>query len=134
MSPATPERTLEQKRAEEALGNIRELAQIDPGHYVSYVSSLPATIVSSGLGQALATLLAKAKNQPMEPHRILYDHLAAWLAEQIPELAGPPEQVIDKLMANDENVYLRAQGEALAYLHWLKQFARAYLREPEGRE
>jgi len=125
--------TLDQRRAAHALERIRELAGTSkPGHYVSHVSALPAVIVGNGLGQALATELAKGRKDAA--HRHLYEHVAAWLTEQIPELAGDTDELLDRLMARDQDVYLRAQMEAMAYVHWLKQFARAYLDEPEGQE
>lgn len=130
--------TLEQERAAFALKQIRQLQELgEPkyGHYVSYVSALPATIVMNGLGQALTTLLAKAKGKTSEPHRFLFDHLAAWLSRQVVEVHVPGDDltvVIDRLMEADQTVYVRAQSEAMAYLNWLKQFARAYLKEKEG--
>lgn len=138
MSTATDTKpTLEQQRASFALARIRELqnGNRDYGHYVSYVSALPATIVMNGLGQALTTLVAKAKGKPDEPHRILFDHIAAWLNKQIGALNGQDDdltQVIDRLMKADQETYVHAQAESMAYLNWLKQFARAYLKEKEG--
>lgn len=133
----TPDTTIDQRRAAHALQRTRELAYSDkaPGHYVSYisyVSALPAVIVTNGLGQALATELAKAKGKESDPHCLLYTHIAGWLSQQIEELEGEDDSLIDRLMKNDQDVYLRAQVEAMAYLHWLKQFARAYLEEKEG--
>lgn len=129
--------TLEQQRASFALERIRALqhGSQDYGNYVSYVSSLPATIVMNGLGQALTTLVAKAKGKDTEAHRILFDHIAAWLNQQIAALRVPGDDltlVIDRLMAADQDTYVHAQAEAMAYLNWLKQFARAYLKEKEG--
>lgn len=135
MSKTAKDRTLEQLRAEHALEKIKEIKDTDYGHYVSYVSSLPATIVMNGLGQALAMLLAQSKSDKKDPHYFLYEHVASWLAKQIKELQGKPEEVIEKLMENSQDVYLQGQAEAMTYLHWLKQFARAYLREKEeGKE
>jgi len=134
---ATP-RTLDQKRAEHALKNIQAIAgDKNDGYYVSYVSALPATIVMNGLGQALVTQLAKAKkdkdtDKNKDSHRLLFNHVASWLTGQIRELEGDATDVVNKLMKNDQQVYLRAQAEAMAYLNWLKQFARAYLNEKEG--
>jgi len=130
-------RTLDQRRAEFALSCIRDLEQSDRdyGHYVSYVSAMPATIVMNGLGQALTTQLAKAKGNFEHPRRLLYNHIASWLSQQILELRVPEPQlprVIDRLMEGNQDTYVRAQAEAMAYLNWLKQFARAYLRETEG--
>jgi len=129
--------TLEQQRASFALQRIRDLqnGELDYGHYVSYVSALPATIVMNGLGQALTTLVAKAKGKTDDPHRILFDHVAEWLSQHVEELRAPGNdltQVIDRLMQADQKTYVRAQAEAMAYLNWLKQFARAYLKEKEG--
>ena len=133
--------TLEQQRASFALIKVRELqaqGENTYGHYVSYVSSLPATIVMNGLGQALATLLAKAgrKKEPRkDAHYLLYSHVAEWLSrtsEGFTIVPGPSDALIDRLMHADQKTYVRAQVEAMAYLNWLKQFARAYLKEEEG--
>lgn len=134
--------TLEQKRAQHALNQINAIKDKEYGHYVSYVSAFPANVVMNGLGQALTMLLAKAgrKKTPKEdPHYFLFEHVSSWLSGQIPELtggvgSGNADPLIQRLMQNDQKVYLRAQSEAMAYTHWLKQFARAYLVEPEGRE
>jgi CRISPR-associated protein Cmr5 len=127
--------TLDQQRAAFALQQVRALEGNEYGHYVSYVSALPATIVMNGLGQALTTHLAKAKGRAGDPHRLLFDHLAGWLSRQMKELRVPGNDltmVIDRLMESDQHVYVRAQAEAMAYLNWLKRFARAYLKEKEG--
>lgn len=132
------EQTLEQKRATHALAQINKIKGEYCGHYVSYVSALPATIVMNGLGQALATLLAAAgrkKDPEDDPHKWLYNHVAEWLSSgQVKALEGDKAGLIQRLMDNDQDVYLQAQGEAMAYLQWLKQFARAYITEPEGQE
>jgi len=117
-------RTIEQKRAEHALQMIKQIETKEYGHYVSYVSSLPATIVMNGLGQALVTLLAKNDRA----HRMLYDHVADWLCKRV-YTSGTNNNLIDQMMKKDQAFYLRAQAEAMAYLSWLKQFARAYLQD-----
>lgn len=129
--------TLEQKRASFALGRIKchktglsEEAQI---RYVSYVSALPATIVMNGLGQALAMEFAAAGGEAQDPHRLLYDDVIAWLTgtEALPELHRQSDP-FDTLLKSGQEVYIRAQGEALRYCTWLKQFARAFLANPSG--
>ena len=129
-------RTIDQRRAEYALGQIEKIKEQQYGNYVSYVSALPASIVMNGLGQALLTLLAKAKGAPEEPHYLLYNHVASWLSQQSIKLRSPSESdftpVITRMMEADQKTYLFAQAEAMAYLNWLKQFARAYLKEKEG--
>lgn len=143
MTQATDRKpTLDQQRATFALNCIRDLEErtrsderFDYGHYVSYVSALPATIVMNGLGQALTTQLAKAKGGTDHARRLLYNHLAGWLSHQFLDLRVPDgdlPKVIDRLMEGDQDLYVRAQSEAMAYLNWLKQFARACLNEKEG--
>jgi len=122
----TPNRTLEQRRASHALKSIKSMNDRDTGHYTSYVSSLPATIITNGLGQALSMLETKDESA----HKLLLKHITDWLKLRISEL-GSRASVVDSLMQSDQKIYLEAQYEALAYLSWLKQFARAYIKEPE---
>ena len=126
--------TIDQRRAADALTKIRSIANGgNDGFYKSYISAMPATIVMNGLGQALITQLAKSKpSNPLDSHRLIYQHLCDWLSEQVKGLEGNPDQLIDRLMEQDQSVYILAQAECMAYLNWLKQFARALLAEAEG--
>lgn len=128
--------TLQQQRAVDALKKVESVRDHDAkqqGEYVSYANSLPATIVMNGLGQALTTLLAKAKGQQDDAHRLLFDHVTGWLNHRITQLKVPSQTdltpLIQRLMENDQKIYIQAQAEAMAYLNWLKQFARAYLKD-----
>ncbi len=138
MKEVKTERTLDQKRAIHALKNIKSIDKENDGYYTSYVSAFPATIVMNGLGQALVTQLAQAKGKKENSHYLLYKHVASWLSQQIKELRCPSKEdftpVIELMMEADQSIYLRAQAEAMAYLNWLKQFARAYLKEKEGQD
>lgn len=128
--------TLAQRRAAHALARIlahQKAGKDAYGNYVSYVEALPAAILMNGLGQAAATLLAKAEGDLDKPHGRLYADLQDWLCGHDP--AAPfrdcPAKGDDCLMQcicdSDQRKYLRAQTEALAWLVWLKKFARAYL-------
>lgn len=125
------EQTLDQLRAGDALANVHSLMESgDYGHYVSYVKALPATILTNGLGQALAML--KAQNKNGNPQ--LYAHLSAWLCREDAFAPFPgQEDALQAIVAHDQATYRQAQTEALAYLSWLKKFAVAYLGEPEDR-
>lgn len=114
------EPTLEQRRARHALDAIAEAKKRDV-NYRTYVESLPATIVMNGLGHAMATL--KSKDKP--PHSLLYEHVASWLMSKDGPLGNG---TLAMEIANaDQETYLHAQVEALAYLTWLKKFAQAEL-------
>lgn len=133
------EQTLAQRRAAYALNNIKELEDTKCGKYLSYVKSLPATILMNDLGQAAATLLASAKfgkeDKRTDDHRAyetLYKHLSSWLCRDDPDAPYPDpkdEDLMDAITNHNQDEYRCAQAEALAYLEWLKKFAVAFLKD-----
>lgn len=128
--------TLEQKRAQHALNKVREIERDYQGEqwekFVSYVENLPATILTSGLGQAAAMLLAQAKGDTRDAHYILYGSLEDWLCRDDPQAPYRAESDLMAAIVNrDRKTYLRAQAEALAWLEWLKKFAVALLKKPD---
>jgi CRISPR-associated protein Cmr5 len=133
-----PSMTLEQHRAKHALKNIRDLERMgvsEYGLYRSYVAGLPANIVQQSLGQACATLLAAAKGKPRDAHKILYDHLNTWLCGTHENAIYPnADDLLSNVTVHDEDTYLLAQAEALGYLEWLKKFATAFLKSPNGEQ
>jgi CRISPR-associated protein Cmr5 len=117
--------TLAQRRAAHALGCINHIKDQDHGNYKSYVSGLPANILMSGLGQAAATLRAGKK----DAHKNLYGHLSNWLCGGDTDSPYPGGDLLDNITKHDEDTYLHAQNEAMAYLEWLKKFAVAFLKD-----
>ncbi len=132
--------TLAQRRAAHALRCVEEHAQRnrnqnqpDYGNYVSYVETLPATILMNGLGQAAATLISKAEGDLRKPHGLLYADLQSWLCGT--DEAAPYRgagNLMQAITCGNETAYLHAQAEALAWLVWLKKFANAYLKKGEN--
>ena len=125
---ASQGQSLAQKRAKHALAAIKT---IDNSYdkYVSYVSGLPATIIMSGLGQALAML--KAGKKP--GHGILFLHMQSWLCNKDNKgWQNSPykdkNDVLDAIVSKGEAEYIQAQAEAIEYLEWLKKFAVAFLQ------
>ena len=131
-------RTLEQKRAAHALARIKEMldrSEDEQKKYSSYVQSLPAAILMNGLGQAAAGLLARAKGKREDMHFVLFVHLEEWLCRENEKSPYRGENdLIGAVTGRNRNAYLYAQVEALAWLQWMKKFAAAYLKQPEGRE
>ena len=127
--------TLEQMRAHHALDKIRDIEnnydEDTRQKFVSYVESLPADIIANGLGQAAATLLARAKGNEHDAHYLLYRALKDWLCRDDPEGRAPyggDDYLMAAIVNCDRAVYLRAQAETLAWLEWLKKFAVAFFR------
>lgn len=127
------DRTLDQKRAAHALDRVNALekqAQTDLNdRYAKYAKGLPAMIIMNGLGQAAATLRAS----DAEENRLLYAHLESWLCRNDPAAPYPStNSLLDAIVKDSRESYLRAQAEALAWLAWLKKFAQAYLEKPKA--
>ena len=130
--------SLAQERARHALQKIKELEASDNyGNYVAYVKSLPATILMSGLGQALAMekVGATSKTNAVKAgHGKLFEHVSDWLLNHWP--SRPDEytggELMEVIISSDQADYMRAQTETLAYLEWLKKFAvAAPLKSPD---
>lgn len=131
--------SLSQLRAEDALKKIKAIADKKlswESNYLSYVKALPATIIMSGLGQALAMVKAGAnkKGDVKKGNAKLYEHMSAWLCSKWPaenNQSAPPD-ILEAIVSGSEDDYIRAQAEAMEYLEWLKKFAVAFLVEKEG--
>jgi CRISPR-associated protein Cmr5 len=128
----------EQHRAAHALRTAKEVEAKDDEMkkaYRSYVERVGTTIITNGLGQALATELAAASgndtNAPQKrAHRTLYQNLQSWLCREGGVLCGT--DLLATIVTIPQADYLRAQTEALAWLVWHKKLCRAFL--PRGSE
>lgn len=135
-------KTPDQRRAAHALAAVRDInLDEQPEHassYRSHCESLPAAILMNGLGQAMATELANADgevyttNNSKAAHRRLYDDLQNWLCQADPDLSpyesgNADDHLLQQILSHDQDLYLRAQAEAMAYLTWLKKFCQAKL-------
>ncbi|MCP4185405.1 MAG: type III-B CRISPR module-associated protein Cmr5 [Hyphomicrobiales bacterium] len=130
-------KSLAQIRAHHALGAIQLIAGKShswESNYLAYVKALPATIIMSGLGQALATEKAQGNKPPgkendvSKGHSKLYIHVGDWLLKGWKTGNYSANRDLLEAIVNDsEAEYVRAQAEAMEYLEWLKKFAVAYL-------
>ncbi|MZP42036.1 type III-B CRISPR module-associated protein Cmr5 [Heliobacterium gestii] len=146
IAPAETNRTYIQRMAVDAFKKVKNLEESSSENkdtkdkYASYATSLPVTIITNGLGQAAATLLAAAKADVKEANNVqkanmkLYKDLEHWLCrdDSMAPYYTPQDETPDlmrKIVESDRNTYMRAQAEALAWLQWLKKFATAYLKQ-----
>ena len=124
-------KTLEQRRAADALSRVQELnirSEDFRKAYRAYVDRLGPAIVMNGLGQALATERAAAgsqKNEREKAHQALYESLQRWLCRQADGVYPGKSDLLQAIMDEDESWYLHAQAEALAWLTWHKKCCRA---------
>lgn len=126
--------TIEQQRAANALSRVEELKNRPDEfkkRYRAYVDRLGPTIVMNGLGQALATESAaagpalKKEDERAQAHRALYANLQGWLCRSDRGVYPADEDILHAITKNDEQRYLHAQAEALAWLEWHKKCCRA---------
>ncbi len=128
------QQTLEQKRAKRAWADIQSVVNCPDDFkkkYGSLARRVPMLVLTNGLGQTLAFLRAKGKNDPSDEHNVLFNHLSAWTMSQVAPNAGN-QNLLDWVLQSDSVAYRRATAEALAYLVWLKRFAEAELPTEEG--
>lgn len=139
---ADKSQTLAQRRAAHALMCIEKLkdeGQESYGNYKSYAKALPANILMSGLGQAIATVRSRdRKGYPQ-----LYAQLEDWLCgsdpdapyrEYQPANSRNNSRLLYAITEYDQDIYIRAQAEAMAYLEWLRKFADAFLEDSKEQD
>ncbi len=130
--------SLGRERAKNALVRTRELGSRPDSfkkNYRAYVDRIGPAIVMNGLGQALATELAAAGLRPADEvqraHLELYRSIGRWLCGE-GDVYEQDRDLLDAIVSNDEETYLRAQAEALAWLEWHKKFCRATFPADDG--
>jgi CRISPR type III-B/RAMP module-associated protein Cmr5 len=89
--------------------------------YLTVVRGASATILVSGLGQALAFWMGKGTNA----HTTVADALAAWLLRDQSGRNPSAKDLLDHIRSCDSAAYRRLTQEGLAYLTWLKRLAEA---------
>lgn len=131
MSDDETTQTLEQLRAEDALGAVRDVEDESADFQDTYrqqVRGLAARIVDSGLGQTCATLLSDSDGG--DAYEALYEALTDWLTSSSYESPySDREDVLEQMTSGDQSDYLHAHTEALAWLSWTKKFAQAFLAD-----
>lgn len=110
--------SIEQQRAKAALA-WAEKGVDDKA--LSAAVAMPAMILMNGLGQTAA--FYKSKGGAQEG---LYQLLSDWLKQVGKPYTG--KDLLAGITQGDAKDYRAAQVEALAYLQWVKKFAKAYAK------
>ncbi len=119
--------TLDQRRAQHAWEAVEGLEQLDEGQrkeYAGEAKKLPVRIMASGLGQALAFILAKAKEKKHGLEK-LHEDLTDWVLRQRLLAGASRDSLLESVIHGDAEFLRRATDEVLAYLQWLNRFAEA---------
>ena len=120
--------TLDQRRAAHAWEAIQRVKvnpkKSDREEYAGEAKKLPIRIMTSGLGQALAFLLAKARDKKKTLSQ-LHEDLTDWALRQR-GLKGVASDSLIRSVIGGDSIFLRqVTDEVLAYLQWLNRFAEA---------
>jgi CRISPR-associated protein Cmr5 len=135
-----PPQTLDQRRANhawEAIEAAKKLPKkIQGKEYGGHAKKLPTRIMTAGLGQALAFLLAKAGDPKSPQHKahikLIHDHLSDWVINQRPMKAAESGSLLQSIVKGNSEFLRRATDEVMAYLLWLNRFAEAEGLTDEG--
>ena len=120
--------TQEQKRAPSALTWIQAQANTEEKlqkEIKSWASQFPLMIHTNGIGQACAFF--KSRNN-VEGARLLYAHLNDWLKKDLTSIYNGKNDLMDVIVNCNQQQYRLLQAESLAYLQWIKQLSKAYLK------
>ncbi|MBM4001268.1 MAG: type III-B CRISPR module-associated protein Cmr5 [Planctomycetes bacterium] len=125
--------TVDQRRAAHAWEAIQRVKSDyddrDRKEYGGHAKKLPIRIISAGLGQALAFLLAKANSPTSSDHKPhvkqVHDELTDWVVKRRPMTASDPDSLLQSVINGDSDFLRQATDEVLAYLQWLNRFAEA---------
>lgn len=140
---AGPRKTLDQKRAHEAYQAVKGVAGLSASQQSDYASrarELPAMLLKSGIGQTLAFLLSKNKDNSRiaTAEGRVVAQLDAWVGPRVfgmEKFPVTPTVTMDRLLKavidGDRSAFQRATDEAMAYATWLKRFAEAFLAESD---
>jgi CRISPR-associated protein Cmr5 len=127
----TSKPTLDQRRASHAWKAITGLKEggkygEKAKEYAREAKKLPMRIKASGLGQALAFILAKAKDKKPKLKK-LHDDLTEWVIRERPMKAEDTSSLMLSIIHEKatSDFLRRATDETLAYLQWLNRFAEA---------
>lgn len=115
--------TKAQQRSLVALEFVKSVVPATRERFAKLTAGLPAMILQNGLGQTLAFLAAKKK----EEHTLAFFAVVGWLERDAIIKHKEPAAAIQALSKLEQRDYLRAQTESLKYLEWLKRYANSDL-------
>lgn len=124
---------LEKGRAEFAYECMMEIVNTTDEkkkEYRSYIRRLPTMILTNGLGQALAFVVAKSENG--NAYELIYKQLTNYMkSKYITKIQMPQDEkeFLKWVISCDSQTYRYITQEILAFLNWLKRFAEGMIEE-----
>lgn len=116
-------KSLEQVRVKHAWDFIKRIDE-DFDKIASLTRRLPAMILTSGLGQAVAFCLSKSEG------KTVIDNVAKYLSE-VTGIEGITcgNDLLEKIKSSNHEIYIIFSRETLKYVTWLKRLIEAQTEE-----
>lgn len=121
----TRRNTLEQGRAQDAYLAAKAGMKRYKKEYLSFVNDMPMLIKTNGLGAAVSFSTYKSAAS-----RLVYEQITNWLAKDHKQLIDFSKgKLADRLTDISSTEYRAITIEVIAYLTWLRRFAKGIEKE-----
>lgn len=125
---------MQQERAKFAIEQLEKISinQVIDKDTATFIVGMPNMILSNGIGQTLAFLLAKTDKE-----KKVYKILKNWICKKYANLGFTDKSDMDFIKTFctlKQDKYLEIQRECLRLCEWLKRYARAFQEEDKDKQ
>lgn len=125
---------IQQERAKFAIEQLEKISsnQVIDKDTATFIVGMPNMILSNGIGQTLAFLLAKTDKE-----KKVYRILKNWICKKYANLGFTDKSDMDFIKTFctlKQDKYLEIQRECLRLCEWLKRYARAFQEEDKDKQ
>lgn len=125
---------IQQERAKFAIEQLEKISsnQVIDKDTATFIVGTPNMILSNGIGQTLAFLLAKTDKE-----KKVYRILKNWICKKYANLGFTDKSDMDFIKTFctlKQDKYLEIQRESLRLCEWLKRYARAFQEEDKDKQ
>ncbi|MCI6185668.1 MAG: type III-B CRISPR module-associated protein Cmr5 [Spirochaetia bacterium] len=125
---------IQQERAKFAIEQLEKISsnQVIDKDIATFIVGMPNMILSNGIGQTMAFLLAKTDKE-----KKVYRILKNWICKKYANLGFTDKSDMDFIKTFctlKQDKYLEIQRECLRLCEWLKRYARAFQEEDKDKQ
>lgn len=133
---------IQQERAKFAIEQLEKISinQVIDKDTATFIVGMPNMILSNGIGQTMAFLLAKndkEKKTKNDKEKKVYKILKNWICKKYANLGFTDKSDMDFIKTFctlKQDKYLEIQRECLRLCEWLKRYARAFQEEDKDKQ
>ena len=125
---------IQQERAKFAIEQLEKISsnQVIDKDTATFIVGMPNMILSNGIGQTMAFLLAKTDKE-----KKVYRILKNWICKKYANLGFTDKSDMDFIKTFctlKQDKYMEIQRECLHLCEWLKRYARAFQEEDKDKQ